>query len=67
MNGRHYIGFGWSQNRYRFTENKYAMTNTVNIHEFIINDAIIRIEPLSLVTQLNSDSQYLPNIYYMIK
>jgi len=50
-----------------FTENEYSMTKADNLHAFIINDVRFRIEPFSLVTQLNSGSQYLPNIHHMIK
>lgn len=48
-------------------ENKYVMTKTHNIHACVINAVRFRIEPFSLVTQLNSASQYLPKIYHIIK
>ena len=49
------------------TENEYAMTKTHNIHACVINAVRFRIEPFSLVAQLNSVSQYLPKIYHIIK
>jgi len=55
------------EKRIPLTENEYAMTKTHNIHACVINAVRFRIEPFSLVAQLNSVSQYLPKIFHITK